>query len=271
MKKFVMTDEKRHDLRELKITVIVLLSVAFVLGMFNWACYLIDSVYAKQLPLGTYLAHYPSRNLAAYKETIKEFSVPTLKDIKSVYGEKEITGRYNNFLDSCLRVYKFEYGTELDAECEAFFTKYVSDTGVNGFFGLIGRPSVYLTDTGNDYYGVSVELESTIKAQVIIPDVDASVLDVKEAVGYEMKVAFGDISESVRKVIGVGLPQVAGKEDTYYVCIVLKDGVLELAFNENHFLSATRTMSTWGGFASSFVSKNIGMLVDLRNEAFAEE
>lgn len=266
MKKFVMTDEKKHDLRELKITVIVLLSVAFLLGMFNWACYLVDGVYAKQLPLGTYLAHYPAKNLAEYKKTIKEFSVPTLNDIKSVYGEKEITGRYNTYLESAMRMYHFEYGTELDVECEAFFTKYVSDLGFSGYFGLIGRPgSLYEKENSFNYS------HSSVRAQVIIPDVDASVLDVKEAVGYERKVAFGDVSESVRKVIGIGLPQVAGKEDTYYVCIVLKDGVLELAFNENHFLSATRTMSTWGGFASSFVSKNIGMLVDLRNEAFAEE
>ena len=104
-----------------------------------------------------------------------------------------------------------------------------------------------------------------------MPDVDVSVLDVKEAVGYERKVAFKYVTESVRKVIGIGLPQVAGKEDTSYVCIVLRDGILELAFNESEVLIGTKTMSISGGFASSFVSKNIGMLVDLRNEAFAEE
>ena len=177
MKKFVMTDEKRHDLRELKITVIVLLSVAFLLGMFNWACYLVDGVYAKQLPLGTYLAHYPAKNLAEYKKTIKEFSVPTLNDIKSVYKEKEITGRYNTYLESAMRMYHFEYGTELDAECEAFFTKYSSDLGFSGYFGLIGRPgSIYEKENSFDYS------HSSVRAQVLMPETNKTVNEVLKAI-----------------------------------------------------------------------------------------
>ena len=264
MKKYIMTDEKKHDLRELKITVIVLLSVAFVLGMFNWACYLIDGVYAKQLPLGSYLAHYPSRNLAAYKETIKEFSVPMLNDIKSVYGEKEITGRYNNYLESAMRMYHFEYGTELDAECEAFFTKYSSDWGIGGYFGLIGRPgSIYENESSFNYS------HSTVRAQVIIPDVDVSAESVKFAVENEAKKSYDAINIKLRQLIGIGLPQVAGKEDTSYVCIVLRDGVVELGFNESVFMLSQKLLV--GDYSKSSVSKNIGMLVDLRNEAFAEE
>ena len=264
MKKFVMTDEKKHDLRELKITVIVLLSVAFLLGMFNWACYLVDGVYAKQLPLGTYLAHYPAKNLAEYKKTIKEFSVPTLKDIKSVYKEKEITGRYNNYLESDMRMYHFEYGTELDAECEAFFTKYVSDLGFSGYFGLIGRPgSIYESESSFNYS------HSTVRAQVLMPETNKTAYEVRKAIGN-----FGNnddeaISELLRYTIGIGLPEVSGKEDTSYVCIVLRDGVVELGFNDAGVMISQKQLV--GDYSKSSVSENIGMLVDLRNEAFAEE
>ena len=264
MKKFVMTDEKKHDLRELKITVIILLSVAFVLGMFNWACYLIDGVYAKQLPLGTYLAHYPTSNLNEYKKTIKEFSVPTLKDIKSVYKEKEITDRYNNYLESAMRMYHFEYGTELDAECEAFFTKYVSDTGIGGYFGLIGRPgSLYENENSFSYS------HSSVRAQVIMPDVTVSAELIKFVFENEAKKSYDAINIKLRQLIGIGLPQVSGKEDTSYVCYVLCDGIVELGFNELGFMVSQKLLV--GDYSKSAVSKNIGTLVDLRNEAFAEK
>jgi hypothetical protein len=264
MKKFVMTDEKKHDLRELKITVIVLLSVAFLLGMFNWACYLIDGVYAKQLPLGSYLAHYPAKNLAEYKKTIKEFSVPTLNDIKSVYKEKEITGRYNAYLESAMRMYHFEYGTELDAECEAFFTKYVSDTGIGGYFGLIGRPgSLYEKENSFDYS------HSTVRAQVLMPETNKTANEVLKAIiAYEGN-NHKNVSERLRNIVGIGLPEVGAKDETEYFCIVLCDGIIELGFNESGFMLSQKQLV--GDYSKSSVSKNLGMLVDLRNEAFAEE
>jgi hypothetical protein len=259
-----MTDERKHDLRELKITVIVLLSVAFVLGMFNWACYLIDGVYAKQLPLGSYLAHYPAKNLAEYKKTIKEFSVPTLNDIKSVYKEKEITGRYNAYLESAMRMYHFEYGTELDAECEAFFTKYVSDTGIGGYFGLIGRPgSIYESENSFDYS------HSSVRAQVLMPETNKTANEVRKAIGNFGKNDNEAISELLRNTIGIGLPEVTGKDETEYFCIVLCDGIIELGFNESGFMLSQKQLV--GDYSKSSVSKNIGTLVDLRNEAFAEE
>jgi hypothetical protein len=232
--------------------------------MFNWACYLIDGVYAKQLPLGTYLAHYPTSNLTEYKETIKEFSVPTLKDIKSVYKEKEITDRYNNYLESAMRMYHFEYGTELDAECDAFFTKYVSDTGIGGYFGLIGRPGSLRTDEELFEYR-----NSYVRAQVLMPETNKTVNEVLKAIIRYEGNNHKNVSERLRNIVGIGLPEITGKDETEYFCIVLCDGIIELGFNESGFMLSQKQLV--GDYSKSSVSKNLGMLVDLRNEAFAEE
>ena len=264
MKKYVMTDEKKKDLRELKITVIVLLSIAFLLGMFNWTCYLVDSVYAKQLPLGSYLAYYPTNNLSKYKETLKDFSVPSLKDIKNEFDETAVIGRYNTYLESAMRKYKFEYGTELDSENEVFFTKYVSESGSRGYYGLVGRPGgIYGSEDIFDYR------DSYVRAQIIIPETNKTAYEVRKAIGNYGNNDDEAISELLRYTIGIGLPKVTGKGDTEYYCIVLCDGIVELGFNESGFMVSQKQLV--GDYSKSSVSKNIGTLVDLRNEAFAEE
>ena len=263
MKKFVMTDEKRHDLRELKITVIILISAALLLGMLNWACYLVDSTYAKQLPLGEYLVYYSPKNLSRYKETLKEFSVPTLNDITRVEDEKQITDRYNYNISSAMRVYRFEYGTELDDNNEVFFTKYLSDTGVYGYFGVVGRTALEFND-----YGIYDYENSYVNGLVLMPDVDVTAEALYTAVERSGKAASDIITGIIRPFIGIGLPQVSGKEGATYVCIVLSDGVLELTFNESGNLTSKKLFC--GDYSKSSVSKNLGKLVDLRNEAFAK-
>lgn len=277
MKKFAMTDEKRHDLRELKITVIILLAAAFVLGMFDLSCYFADEVYKKELPLGTYLVYYRSRNLAEYKKTIAEYSVPTLNDIKKVHNEKEITDRYNSYMDSCLRVYAFEYGAELGTGCEVFFTKYMSDTGVGGYYGAIGRPSGYLFE---EHDGLSIERSysvcvaimpnddiNSVCAQVIMPNVDITADELNSALAEEYGVDFDSVTKNARGVIGVGLPRATGKSGIEYMCIVLKDGIIELGFDESMTLVSRKLLC--GDYSKSNVSESIGALVDLRNEAFS--
>jgi hypothetical protein len=102
-----------------------------------------------------------------------------------------------------------------------------------------------------------------------MPETNKTANEVLKAIDNFEKIDDEAISELLRNTIGIGLPEVSGKEDTSYVCIVLRDGVVEIGFNfAGEMLSQKQLV---GDYSKSSVSKNIGTLVDLRNEAFAEE
>ena len=173
-------------------------------------------------------------------------------------------GRYNTYLESAMRMYHFEYGTELDAECEVFFTKYVSDLGFSGYFGLIGRPgSLYEKENSFDYS------HSSVRAQVLMPETNKTANEVLKAIIRYEGNNHKNVSERLRNIVGIGLPEITGKDETEYFCIVLCDGIIELGFNESGFMVSKKLLV--GDYSKSSVSKNLGILVDLRNEAFAEE